>query len=83
MAAGRRDRLNDHNPRYWIGARMPTLDELLARLKSDVQYRDQCRELYRRVASGERHPTEPPLPDNVVRLACQAMSVLFRHIEQG
>ena len=58
----------------------PTLEELLERLRRDVMYRESCRELYRRVASGERHPTNPPLPENVVRLACQAMKILFNHI---
>lgn len=59
----------------------PTLAELLDRLKSDVHFKDQCRELYRRVASGERHPTNPALPPNVIVLACQAMTILFNHIE--
>lgn len=60
---------------------LPTLNELLERLIRDVPFRDSCKELYRRVASGERHPTEPPLPDNVIVFACQAMSVLFAHVE--
>lgn len=59
---------------------MPTLAELLERLKKDGVFRDQCRELYRRVAAGERHPTQPPLPPNVITLACQAMTILFNHV---
>ena len=57
--------------------KMPSLDEFLQRLGSDVKFKDSAYEVYRRVASGERHPTEPPLPDNVIILAAQAMVVLF------
>ena len=59
----------------------PTLDEFLERLSSDVKYKDSAKEVYRRIASGERHPTKPPLPDNVIILAAQAMVVLFNEVE--
>ena len=61
---------------------IPTLDELLERLKTDVRGRKHMIKLYRRVAAGERHPTNPALPSNVVILAAQAMTVLFNHIDQ-
>ena len=60
---------------------MPTLNELLERLRRDVRFRTQCKELYRQVACGERHPTEPPLPTDVIVFACQAVSVLFAHVD--
>lgn len=60
---------------------LPTLEELLERLRRDVPFRNSLREVYRRVANGERHPTSPPLPDDVVIFACQAMTVLFNHVE--
>ena len=61
---------------------MPTLEELLDRLRrTDVPYRDSTIKLFRMVASGKRHPTNPPLPDNVVVLACQAMAILFEHVD--
>ena len=61
---------------------IPTLGELLERLRSDVPSRESCIELYRRVAAGERDPTNPPLPDNVVVFACQVMTILFRHVAE-
>ena len=63
---------------------LPTLDELLNRLIKSRGSResDSLVEVYRRVASGERHPTKPPLPNNVVVLAAQAMVVLFNHVEE-
>ena len=65
-------------------ADLPTLDELLNRLIRSRGSResDSLLEVYRRVASGERHPTKPPLPNNVVVLAAQAMVVLFNHVEE-
>jgi hypothetical protein len=59
----------------------PTLDELLTRLSTDIHGRDVLREVYAEVASGNRHPTSPPLPENVVVLACQAMVILLDHID--
>ena len=60
------------------------LETFLARLRAadvDAYGRANLRELCRRVAAGERHPTEPPLPDSVVIFACQALVVLFDHLE--
>lgn len=59
----------------------PTLDELLKRLKGNYPYRDSAKEMYRRVAAGERDPLDPPLPANVVKFACQAVYILFAHVD--
>lgn len=60
---------------------IPTIEELLKQLKKDVKFKTHCLELYRQVASGERHPTEPPLPTNMVILACQAMVILLSNTD--
>ena len=60
---------------------IPTLDNLLDRLRTDVTYRESFREICRRVASGERHPTSPPLPENLVKFLCQAMVILINHAD--
>lgn len=60
----------------------PTLDGLFLTLKQDHLYRAEMIQLYRNVASGKRHPTEPSLPENVIILACQAMTILFEHVEE-
>lgn len=60
---------------------VPTFDELVQRLKKDARGREEMREVFRRVACGERHPTKPPLPDNMVVLAAQAMTILFSHAD--
>lgn len=58
--------------------RMPSLEDVIYRIRfADSRYRKACRELYGRVASGKRHPNEPPLPDNVVRVAAQVMVILY------
>ena len=59
-----------------------TLDELMNNLKKEVKFKDQCKELYRQVACGERHPTKPPLPDSVVILACQYMYCFMEHVDK-
>lgn len=62
-------------------SKIPTLDDLFKQLSSKGIYRVKLKEVYRLVASGERHPTKPPLPEGVVVLACQAMVVLFSHLD--
>ena len=61
----------------------PTLNELLERMRHYTPYRRSAVQLYRQVASGKRHPTKPPLPESVVILACQAMAVLFEHVDNN
>lgn len=62
-------------------ARVPTLDDLLKRLQSKTAGIDSLRKLYVRVAAGKRHPITPPLPSNAVLFACQAMAILFNHVD--
>ena len=61
----------------------PTLEELLNRLKSlNKEELEILESVFVLVAAGLSHPTNPPLPPNVVLFACQAMCVLINHVDQ-
>lgn len=55
----------------------PTFDNLKKRLQTP--HGKSLYNFYRIVASGERHPTNPPLPENTIVLAAQAMCILIKH----
>lgn len=60
---------------------VPSLDMLLARLRGPFRGRDEMKELCCSVACGDRDPVFPPLPENVVRFACQAVVILMEHVD--
>lgn len=58
----------------------PTLEELLERLRAPHRSKAMLQELVRRIAAGEREPNKPPLPDSTVIFLCQALTILFQHV---
>jgi len=58
---------------------IPSLDELILRLRRDVPHRDSMYELARQVAGCERGTDG--LPVNTVRFAFQCLVVLLKHVE--
>lgn len=59
---------------------VPTLDELLNRMKKQVRGREELREFYRLVACGELPPER--LPSNAVTLASQAMTIIWEELDK-